>query len=129
MKQLNSRPLHPGRDKYYRPAYLRRRGRRIARQSHDQLVRWARGIVTGDLLVPDGSFEWSSSLMLFADHLRQFDNLGMIVVPLAPHTAGYWVNGVAPGVTMKIEVVPREQVAELIDLADKMYGALHPEEI
>jgi hypothetical protein len=129
MKQLNSRPLHPGRDKYYRPGYLEPRGRRISEQSHDQLVRWARGIVTGDLLVPDDGFEWSSSLMLFGDHLRQFDNLGMILVPLAPHTAGYWVNGVAPGLTMKIEVVPREQVAELIDLADKMYGALHPEEI
>lgn len=92
-------------------------------------MRLARGIVTGDILVADGSQEWVSSLLLMAagGAFDRVPNLGLVLVPVGPHLGSYWINGRVPAVTHRCEMVAKGQIDELQAIVDEMNAALHPE--
>lgn len=49
-----------------------------------------------------------------ASALRDVENLGAIIVPVAPHMGGRWLNGYVPGVTVELSIIPSESV-EAVD--------------
>lgn len=97
----------------------------------EQIVEHARGIVTGELLQADPVHDpvWQSSLaLLLGAPGRIASNLGLILVPKAPHMkGGYWVNGRAPAVTLRAFMVPEESIEALNAEVERMHAALYPE--
>lgn len=101
------------------------------RKPETELIRIARGVVTGDYLVPGvhGSVdEWQVSLMLFVPYIKACRNLGMVVVPMQPHMGGRWLNGSIPGITIEAEFVAKGDMKVLTRHIEAMEAALHPEE-
>ncbi len=95
-----------------------------------RLVEWARGIVRSDILVVDlDDRDWMSSLALLIGAWREVVpvNIGLVLVPVAPHMRGYWLNAHVPAVTLECYLVPEEQVPELRAHIDRMWDALHPD--
>lgn len=99
----------------------------IRRADDARLTELARGIVRKDYLIVDNDPSWRTSLALIAGGFGQARNLGMILVPVAPHLGGYWINGVAPGVTLECVLVAKGDMPALKRKVDAMNAALFPE--
>jgi len=99
----------------------------IRRADDDRLTELARGIVRNDYLIVDDRPEWSTSLLFMAESLVAYRNLGLVLVPVAPHLGGLWINGAVPGVTVSCVPVAKGDVARLSRKVDDMNAALFPE--
>jgi predicted phosphoribosyltransferase len=95
-----------------------------------EVIDYARGIVTGEYMIADPQDRnWSMSLALIFAGMKSFPpNGAIILVPVAPHMAGRWLNGSVPGVTLKAVFLPSESVGALKVKYDEMWAALHPGE-
>ena len=99
----------------------------IPHGDHDQIVEWARGIVTGELMVADLENQaWQASLALLMTTLVQIPNVGLIVVPKGPHLSMPWINNTAPGCTVQCQMIAREDIEAVNQECERMYQALHP---
>lgn len=68
-------------------------------------------ILSGKLLIADLSKpEWQMSLALMTGALSEYDNIGLILVPMAEHASMPWQGSIAPGVVLKCSVLPRESL-------------------
>ena len=95
----------------------------------ERIVEWARGIVTGELLVADlSNTAWQISLALMIPELAKMPNLGAILVPKGPHLAMHWVNNTAPGVTVTCTPIAREDLEALDAEIARMNAALYPQD-
>lgn len=104
-------------------------GEPLPRATPAEITEYARGIVTGQLMVADLSdSSWQASLMLLLGHLAEIPNVGLILVPLGPHQHGYWINGVAPGVTLSAKLVAQEDLDALQAEVSRMSKALFPDQ-
>lgn len=96
-------------------------------RTHDEIVRLAREIVTGDLLIVDLEDQnWQASMMLLLSGWEIPENLGLIVVPVGPHLSGLWLYGRVPGVTVQATLIAEENLAALQAEVDRMHAALFP---
>jgi hypothetical protein len=87
----------------------------------------ARKIVLHEMLVADlTNPAWQTSLALIIAGLDEsaIPDIGLILVPLAPHMGGYWINGTAPGMTVAATLIHRDDVDELSAVVDRMGAAL-----
>lgn len=101
----------------------------LRRLDDTSLTELARGIVTDKYLVADMADEtWQSSLTLLVQGLKGVPpNVGLVVVPVAPHLKGYWANGNIPAVTLSVQFVPEEDLAALQAKIDVMSAVLWPD--
>lgn len=68
-------------------------------------------LVSGRVLIADLERpEWQIALALMADSISEYDNTGLILVPVADHMAMPWQGSIAPGCVVKCSVVPRESI-------------------
>lgn len=102
--------------------------RMLRRSSSERLTELARGIVRREYLIVDDSPEWKISLSMVAEGIVNVRNLGAILVPVAPHMRGYWINDTAPGVTLTCTLVAKGDLPELQKRVDAMHAALYPDE-
>lgn len=104
--------------------------RLIRRAEPERLTHLARGVVRGDYLVVDMKAhpEWGMSLAFIAEGIMNVRNLGMILVPVASHQKGYWINGAVPGVTLECVLVAKGDLPDLRRRIKKMNDALFPDE-
>jgi hypothetical protein len=101
----------------------------VERATEERLTEFARGIVTGDYMLAQGDDpDWQASLSLIASAITEHDNVGAVLVPVAPHMGGPWLNGRVPAMTMSLDLVAVEDVPALQEKVDTMWTALHPEE-
>lgn len=100
----------------------------VQRATSQRLTELARGLARGEYLIADDRREWLASLLFMAEPLAACSNLGIVLVPVAPHLGGHWVNGIAPGVTVQCVPVAREDVDELVRRWSAMHAALHPDD-
>lgn len=103
--------------------------RRLEPLSDAQIDEYARGVVTNTMLLADATDrDWRASLMLILLGIGEPpENMSTIMlVPMAEHMGGRWLNGRVPGVTMRAHPVPVEQVRQLLDRIDEMDRALNP---
>lgn len=106
---------------------MRAPGAAISSMSDDDVITTARGIVTGQLMIVDlERHEWQMSLALMMEALADLPNLGAILVPLEPHQGGRWINGIAPGCTMKLRTVAEEDVERVNIEVRRMHDVLYP---
>lgn len=102
----------------------------IRRKTPEQITTTARRIVTDQLIIVDVEKHpgpWGTSLLFMAEHLAQVRNLGAILVPVAPHVGGYWINGTVPAITLECELVARGDLPALSREIERMQAALFPE--
>lgn len=99
----------------------------IRRASDERLTELARGIARRDYLIADASREWVGALMLMAPALAKHSNLGTVLVPVAPHTGGMWVNGKCPAVVLECVPVAKGDLPALERKLTAMHAALYPE--
>lgn len=99
----------------------------IRNQPPERLTELARGIVTNEYLVADASMDWAMSLTLLAPAILELKNLGCVMVPVAPHSSGYWLNGHVPGVTLTCLPINRGDAKRIMAIANRMNKALWPE--
>lgn len=102
------------------------------RMTRAELTDTARGIVTNDLLVADMSrHEWQMSLALLLSGLeeRDFQRIGLILVPMGPHHHLYWINNTAPGCSFSCRFVHINDLSRLAGEVARMDAALHPEAV
>ena len=101
---------------------------RLDQADEAMLIEWARGVVTGQLLVADlNRHEWQTSLALMMEALAKIENLGIVLVPLAEHASLHWINGIAPGCTFTCQIVAHEDLIPLQARIDTMQAVLYPE--
>jgi hypothetical protein len=87
----------------------------------------ARRIATHELMVADLSVPaWQISLALMVDKLAEYDNVGLILVPKAPHVGLYWVNNTAPGCTLSCQMLAVEDIPALEAELDRINAVLYP---
>ena len=100
--------------------------------STDDIVRYARGVITQEYMLADVAHDrdWQHSLMLLMSAWTKVPaNASTIfLVPMAAHQNGRWLNGRVPGVTLSAVCVPLESVEALIRQCDIFYDLLHPGE-
>lgn len=91
----------------------------------EQVIEAARDIVTNVSLVADlADRDWQMSLALMVSGLARYTNLGLILVPMAPHHHMHWLNGRVPGITMKCTPIARESTEAISRAINKMTMAL-----
>jgi hypothetical protein len=99
---------------------------RVVRATPERLTELARGIVRNDYLVVDDDPVWATSMLMLAAGFTDAEGeIGLILVPVAPHLGGYWINGKAPGVTVTCTLVHRDDVDELNTRMQRMWDALY----
>jgi len=100
--------------------------------STDDIVRYARGVITQEYMLADVAqdHDWQISLMLLMSAWKKVpaNASTVFLVPMAAHAGGRWLNGRVPGVTLSAVCVPLESVEALISQCDKFYDLLHPGE-
>jgi hypothetical protein len=100
--------------------------------STDDIVRYARGVITQEYMLADVAQDrdWQHSLMLLMSAWKKVpaNASTVFLVPMAAHAGGRWLNGRVPGVTLSAVCVPLESVEALISQCDKFYDLLHPGE-
>jgi hypothetical protein len=99
----------------------------VRRVSDARLTELARGIVVREYVIADDRREWLTSLALVGGVLARHHNLGAVLVPVGPHLGGYWINGIAPGVTLQCTAVAKGDLPALQRKVDAMRAALYPE--
>lgn len=100
-------------------------GPRLPVATPEQIRAFARGLITGELLLADlEQEEWKISLMLIVGTMRPYENVGLIFVPMGPHHHLPWLNGIAPGFTTSIRLLPVENMAEFARVYEEMYAAV-----
>lgn len=102
--------------------------RTLERADDGRLIAMARAIVRGDSIVVDDAPEWRMALAMLASEIARYRNLGAILVPVAPHRRGYWINDKAPGVVLEVSLVAKEDLPALQQRINSMRAALYPEE-
>jgi len=101
--------------------------KQLAELTPNEITDLARGIVTGNYLIADLEDQsWQSSLVLIADAFTELTNIGAVLVPVAPHLGGLWINGTTPGVTLEARPVAAESTEALNAEIARMNAALHP---
>jgi hypothetical protein len=95
---------------------------------HEMIVGWARGVVTGELMVADLSrHEWQTSMALMVEALAEISNLGVVLVPKGPHLSMPWINNTSPGCVFTCTPVAMEDLPALQAEVDRMNAALYPD--
>lgn len=99
--------------------------------STDDIVRYARGVITQEYMLADVATDrdWQMSLMLLMSAWKTVpaNASTVFLVPMAAHAGGRWLNGRVPGVTISAVCVPMENVPTLIAKCDEFWAALNPE--
>jgi hypothetical protein len=97
----------------------------------ETVLDYARQIVTDKMLVADLSDrDWQMSLALIISAMDEDGgpeippNIGAVLVPVAPHLKGYWLNGRVPGVTISAVLVASESMDPLRAQVSRMLEAL-----
>lgn len=91
----------------------------------EQVTNAARDIVTNVCMIADLSeSDWQASLALMLSGLARYSNLGMILVPFAPHQHMFWLNGRVPGTTVRCNPIARESVQDVARAINEMTMAL-----
>jgi hypothetical protein len=98
--------------------------------SDDEIVKYARGVITGQYMLADATDrDWSMSMMLMLSMWKPIPSNASVtfLVPMAEHQNGRWLNGRVPGVTMSAVCVPMESVEALIAKCDEFWKFLNPD--
>jgi hypothetical protein len=106
------------------------RGEPLELMTDEDIVRYARGIITNEYMLGDArDHDWSMSLMLLIGGWNPVPSNAstLFLVPMDEHMSGRWINGRVPGVTLKAQCVPMENVEALLAKCDEFYRSLHPE--
>lgn len=83
----------------------------IALLSVEEAREVALDLVSGRVLIADLERpEWQIALALMADSISEYDNTGLILVPVADHASMPWQGNIAPGCVVKCSVVPQESI-------------------
>ena len=88
----------------------------------------ARRIVTNELLIADmTNHAWQISLALMMPRIAEYENVGLILVPKAPHVGLHWINNTAPGCVLSCQMVAEEDIPALQAELDRMNVVLYPQ--
>lgn len=93
----------------------------------ERITELARGVVTDQWLIVDIEDErWQQSLTLLLQAARGVpENIGAVLVPVAPHLRGWWTGSI-PAVTLEAQYVPGSDLEQLYAEINRMNAALWP---
>ena len=96
----------------------------------DEIVKYARGVITGEYLLADATDrDWSMSLALLLSGWKDIPPNASVtfLVPMRDHQNMHWLNGRVPGCTVSAICVPMENVEALIAKCDEFWKFLNPD--